>query len=146
MTDNTKRIVRIVRILILVSGIIIATPLLIVCLILWVEFIREIFTDPKASLVLLAVTAVLSGYIGLWSSLVSPKRKTRNSVLLSLGICGILLGFILDKGAAKSALSFKNPVESLIALWPLAVATIFLVLNISAIRNKKAAIKQEYKD
>lgn len=116
---------------IIIISAIIPSSILFYASVFWIfVFITDIFSDWPTSFVLtLCIFLGLLGYVGLWRNLISSKnRRGLNSLLPALGIAGYIL-FIFYTGSERM-ISFAEPFESLIMIWPIIVSIFVIVLNL----------------
>jgi len=123
----------------IISGIIPAS-ILFYASVFWIfVFVRNLFSDWPTSFVLtLCILLGMLGYVGLWRNLIlSKNRRWLNSLLLALGIAGCVL-FILYEGGVNALnlmISFEEPFESLMTIWPVIVSVFIIALNLIPNKN-----------
>ena len=124
---------QIVRNIILISGIIPGTFLFFLSIFWLFQFITDIFYDWQTFLINVCFLLGIIGYFGLWRNLILYKNRVKlNSYLLGFGIIGCLAFIIFEGGerALKWIISFEEPLESLMLIWPLCVSVIVIISNI----------------
>ena len=134
-----------VRNIILISGIIPATFLFLLSIFWLFQFITDIFYDWETFILILCFSFGILGYFGLWRNLVLSKKRVKlNSYLLGFGIIGCLTFIIFEGGerAIKWIISFEEPLENLMLIWPLIVSVIVLILNLKTNEKYKSHNKE----
>lgn len=124
--------------IIIISAIIPASFLFYVSVFWIFVIIKDIFHDWPAFVFTLCFSLGILGYIGLWRNLILSKSKRGfNSLLLGLGIAGCVLFIIYEGGmnALNLMISFEEPFESLIMIWPIIVSIFIIVLNLKPNKN-----------
>lgn len=122
---------QIIRNIILISGIVPGTILFFLS-VFWLSQYNILYSLESFFLIL-SIAFGIAGYFGLWRNLVQSKNRVKlNSYLLGLGIIGCLIFIIFEGGerAIKWIISFEEPVETLMLIWPLLVSFIIIIFNL----------------
>ncbi|WP_156522684.1 hypothetical protein [Arachidicoccus ginsenosidimutans] len=124
--------------ILLISAIVLSTVGVILCIMAFFSFIFEIFKERDAFCISLGSLFGITGYIGLWKSLLDKTNYyyRTNNLLLILGLLSyIILLFTIHESMPIKG--FEDLLETLIFFEPCIVAIIILIDNFTQIKHKR---------
>ncbi len=116
----------------LITGLLPATFLLFFSLLALFNILNLDYLNQKHTLFLLSILLGTSGYIGLLTSLIYPKKTLLNFIFLLLGLIGFSI-FLSHDGGMRGwiwLVSIEEPDEWIIIAWPIIVSIIGLIINL----------------
>lgn len=115
----------------LVSGIIPATGLLLLTLFFIPKILVRSFEDYKSVVLLLSMLLGVFGYVGLIRSLVyqANNYRKRNAIFIGLGLLGMIVFLILDgmMQFINWVLDFDEIGEITLVMWPIIVSIVAII-------------------